>query len=332
MKIQISTSAEKSGIDSQLKELKDDNTTEGTLIRNIFLGKESAFTYSGPRNFRTATPKPIPASYKRKYPDICFAIQALALHTGAHSYFREWEKAKKLLTFKTKENPRTLYRFWYLESSTYGSGLKESIINDLRNGKSIKLNDDEKYSSYTRNSKLFIKIDGHNVLAIATEQALQTNGRGTFLVTKHKLKPVFDIYWFMVALKNSSKKVFGTTKASIGDNYSQEREIIAESVASIRPEDVVGYYKNAQFFKIDDTILNVLGYDISPELIDQMKASIAKYGALDYSLFGNSLILTSILEKKPGSMYNYISDKSKIIEVPELTRILGMPIYAGIWR
>ena len=95
MKIQISTSADKSGIIRQLQELKVDNSNEGTGIRNMLLGTEAAFTYEGPKNFRASIPKPISATYKRKYPDLVFALHALRLHLGGNTYYREWEKAKK---------------------------------------------------------------------------------------------------------------------------------------------------------------------------------------------------------------------------------------------
>lgn len=65
---------------------------------------------------------------------------------------------------------------------------------------------------------------------------------------------------------------------------------------------------------------------IKPEWIDSMLASKQKHGKVDF-LFENYLVLTS---DSDGMLASHC--KRNLTEAPQLTKLIGIKMYAGIWR
>lgn len=320
-----------SAIRSQLEQIKNGTDKWDAILRSWLTGKESAFDVSGPKYFRTHSPKEIPVEVKKKYPDVVFALQALTKHMGASSYYDKWIDAQKYLTFKTKAREGTYYRFWSID---------DSQLKSLKDDKSINVAAKAKFSSYSRHNRLFRKDKnfGITVMTIGTENLLRTKGQGLTLVTKHKFTPIFDLFYFAVDMLNSLKRVFKVDKLALYDTglgtiatYVKEKEVIGPPISTIKPDDVEGYYKNGTFneLKSEEYLIKVDNstYTLLPNNIKSMQDSYKTYGSLDYAMFNNTLIITSNLATSHLKMYCKTMTENK-----ELSKLLGFTVWTGIWK
>lgn len=324
-----------SGVKSQLMAIKNGSGEWEQHLKAMITGKEPVFTFSGPKNFQTTTPVEIPGDIKRKYPDVVFALQALSLHLGSNRYYDKWEEAKKYLTFKPKLEQKTFYRYW---------PTTEEQLQDLRNGKSIKLKEPKATTtSYTKHPSMwrevpsFTTLDPHGkskVLAISTEHLLQTHGSGLTLQTKHTFTPVFDVFYFVVHLLNQVKQVFGKEAIEFEKSglttlrsFTHEREVIGPIITEIKPLDVVGYYKNSTFNKLTDKEYKIDGYTFLPNDIEKLKNSYKKNKIIDMTWFGNHLIITTEPEK--SNLKRYAIKGLNLSQ--ELSKLVGTKIYLGYW-
>ncbi len=322
-----------SKLEYQLIELKHDSTEWGMKLKDFLFGADSAFTTDGPKHFKRYLAKPIPAEYKRKYPDIVFALQALWAHVNGISYYKDWEKAQRLLTFRVKYKTITAYRFWHIT---------EDQLQKLRAGETIDMENEHnkgaKYSSFTRHSKLFRhdKKLMTTVMTLNTEEMQHTKGRGLFLVTKHTIAPVFDIFFFLVHLLNKAKRTFGKEVDAfhgISTNYLNERELIGPKITKISANDVLGFYHEKSFNKLDDKDLLVEGFRISKELIQDMRWSREQGIRIDLALFGQTFIVTDGVDPKLWHMVNFAQGGPQGMKRnADLSSLIGKSIYVGHWR
>jgi hypothetical protein len=330
-----------SAVRAQLEAIKNGTGEWEQKLKAMITGDEPAFTYSGPRNFQTATPVAIPNDIKKKYPDIIFALQALTKHLGAMSYYDKWEELKKFLTFKPNLQPRTFYRYW---------PIKEEQLEDLKKGKSIPLPEPKGSStSYTRNPSLWREVPSFStfdskpskVLSLSTEELLQTHGTLLTLQTKHTFTPIFDVFYFLTHVLNQVKQVFGKTAINYGDygkspgmatlrKFAHEREVVGPIIKEIKPSDVVGYYRKGTFNKLSDPEYKIKfrgEYTFLPGDIEHIKDGYKQYGTVDMTYFGNHLIITSDPEKSHLKRY-----ADKPLEYNEqLSKLVGIKLYLGYW-
>lgn len=328
MKVLISTSYS-SSIRDQLTSIKNGTGEWEGILRDWLTGKDSPFIRKDINKIiRIYESKQVPRNIKLKYPDVVFAIQALVKHQGSQGYFTEWEKLKKYLTFNKREPVRTFYRLW---------SIKETDLETLRSGNSIDVQSDSKFTSYTYHDRLVKKIKSGSVeltvMTLQTEEALQTRGKGLFLMTRHKIKPVFDLYHFQVNFLNNLKKVFGEAvyKNSNLLRYLSEREVIGPVVTEIRPKDVEGFYKNGEFNKLNAATYNIEIGDrtkiFTAATIDTILNSKAKYGNVDMTLFSNSVVVTE--NPDTSSLSRYVRGPMKLND--KLSEVVGFDLYTGIW-
>jgi len=325
-----------SEVRSQLEAIKNGSGEWEQRLKAMITGKEPVFTFSGPKNFRTTTPTEIPNDIKKKYPDIVFALQALQLHLGSNRYYDKWEEAKKYLTFKPQLKTKTFYRYW---------PVKEEQLQDLRNGKSIKLPEPKATtSSYTKHPSMWSEVPSFSTLnpggksktlAISTEYLLQTHGAGLTLETKHTFTPIFDVFYFVVHILNQVKQVFGKDAIEFEKSglstlrqYAHEREVIGPVITEIKPSDVVGYYKKSTFNKLTDKEYNIDGYTFLPGDIEKFKKTYKEDdNVLDMTYFGNKLIITT--RPETSLLKQYARGGFKYSE--QLSKLVGVKIYLGYW-
>jgi hypothetical protein len=320
-----------SQIRDQLLSIKNGTDEWDIILRKWITGQDEPFSTVGHGRFTSSAPKNVPNAIKRKYPDIIFAIHALQKHMGMEKYYSEWEAAKKYLTFKPQNKSRTFYRFW---------SITEEQLKALKNNKSVPIVNKSEYSSYSRHKSLFSydKNLGITAMNIGTETLLKTGGQALTLVTQHTFTPVFDLAYFALHLLNNVKLVFNIDKFGLEktgfatiNNYVYEREVIGPAVNSIKPQDVVGYYKQRTFNKLDgdEYLIDIDGkiYTFLPNNIEKFKQSLQQYDNLDMTFFNNNVIITSDVEKSHMKMYT-----KKLTLNKELSKLVGVDIYAGLWR
>jgi hypothetical protein len=299
---------------AELQALKADESEPALNIKAMLLGESPAFTSTGPRHFKVHTPVPIPREYKIKYPDVCFTIQALQMHLNGYQYFKKWEELHQYLKIGKGLESMTVYRFWHTTVAE---------IERILDGGEPNLKSKSEYESFTRHSKLIGNAKGFSTLNVSTEELQQTHGRVPLIVSKHVIKPVFDISRFTVAMKNGIRKVFGN---DIGIPYLHEREVIGPAVTVSR-KDLLGYYIDAGFSTFDEKPMLVHGFKMTSEHLESIKKSLEKYGVVDMSMFGNSLIIMS--DPSKSSMRRYVSGEPK--PEKELSDYLGIDVWSGIW-
>ncbi len=332
MLLNISLSAT-SNIIQQLKLIKDGSGVYEKMLKAWILKTESAFnTAYINKEIKVSTRKQLPPEIKRKYPDVVFALQALSQHLGDSIYFDKWLETKKFLTFDKKEPTRTFYRIWYINKQE---------LESLRNDRDVIRSNNTKYLSYTYNDRLFKEITNNIAggkslsLTLSTEAVLKTNGRGLFVLTKHRFKPVFDVFHFIIHFQRAVRDVFGADiiKDTTLSRYRHEREVIGPTINQIKPKDVVGYYDNATFnlLKAGRHDIEIHGstskWVFTDQNIEDIKAQHAKYkGELDLGYFNNNVI---IVTSEDMFMAKYA--RKGVIYNKQLSDLLGFKVLTGYW-
>jgi hypothetical protein len=305
-----------SQIRQNLDDLKNDNSADAIAIKEYFLNgiykTRSLDLYMALLNL---TNRKIVPQFLLKYYDLFF-IFSFVINAIETAKDINLEHHLPKLKFKPNYPIRTFYRFWVFSPFEDNEVLTSpQFYNLLYYKEPIKLYKSySKYMSYTRSYQL------NDMLTYGIRE---TKGQGKFLVTKHKFKPYFDLYFYIIHFLNALKRTFPTVdiKQLINKHFRflKEKEVFGPTLSVIKYEDVVGYYEHGVFIKKEEEVVYVNQIKLGKNTIEYIKNFFFNNDKKSILKLPNNIILS----QTPNTEISNRWKKENL-----LSKIIGLSIYS----